>query len=91
MKKKIMKDLSTEQLSRVLKQWRDLCDKQKGLEQCLLKIARHPEATPEQMESALVIYRRAYKKIREMEPQMLGIGMKYHREQYVAKVTLTEV
>jgi hypothetical protein len=86
-----MKDLSQEQLSRVLKNWRDVCDKQKALEQCLLKIARHPEATPEQMESALVIYRRAYKKIREMEPQMLDIGMKYHREQYVAKLTLTEV
>lgn len=86
-----MKDLLQEQLSRVLKNWRDVCDKQKGLEKCLLKIARHPEATPEQMESALVIYRRAYKKIREMESQMLDIGMKYHREQYVAKVTLTEV
>ena len=86
----MVKPLSRENLGKVLRSWRDVCDKQKDLERTLLKLARHPEATPEQLESALVIYRRAYAEIKKMEPTMKNIGVQNNCRQFVAKITLTE-
>jgi hypothetical protein len=85
-----VKPLAPENLVQVLRSWRELCGHQKDLERTLLKLARHPEATPEQLESALVIYRKAYAEIRKMEPTMKNIGIQNNRRQLVATVTLTD-
>jgi len=86
-----MKDISKENLIQILKNWRDVCDHQKNLEKHLLKLARHPDSTMGQMELARDVYRKSYASLQETKQTVTAIGMKYHREQYVAKLTLTEV
>jgi hypothetical protein len=86
-----MKDISKENLIQILKNWRDVCNHQKDLERHLLKLARHPDSTMGQLELARDVYRKSYASLQEMKQTVTAIGMKYHREQYVAKVTLTEV
>lgn len=85
-----MKELSREVRSQILRNWRDVCDKQKGLEKCLLKIARHPESTMEQLETVRDLYRKSYEEIRKMETMMREIGTKYNCHNSVTRISLTE-
>ena len=86
-----MKEISKENQIQILKNWRDVCNHQKDLERHLLMLARHPDSTTEQLETARDVYRRGYKKIREMEKVVSGLNLGHSYRQSVSTVTLTEV
>ena len=82
--------MTPEKRKKILLSWRDVCNLSKGMERKLLQLARHPESTPEQIAEAVATYRRTYWASKETAQTMKQFGVKYHCEQVVAKLTLTE-
>jgi hypothetical protein len=82
--------MTDEKRKKILLSWRDLCNLSKDMERKLLQLARHPEATPEQIAEAVATYRRTYWASKTTAQTMEQFGMTYHCEQIVAKITLTE-
>jgi len=82
--------MTPEKRKKILLSWRDVCNLSKGMEVKLLQLARHPEATPEQIAEAVATYRRTYWASKKTAETMKQFGMKYHCENFVAKITLTE-
>jgi hypothetical protein len=85
------REMTPEKRKKILLSWRDVCNLSKDMERKLLQLARHPESTPEQIAEAFAAYKRVYWASKETAQKMEQFGMKYHCEQIVAKITLTEV
>lgn len=83
--------MTPEKRKKLLLLWRDVCNPSKDMERKLLQLVRHPEATPEQIAEAVAAYKRVYWASKETAEKMKQFGMKYHCENFVAKLTLTEV
>ena len=83
--------MTPEKRKKLLLSWRDLCNLSKSMEVKLLQLARHPEATPEQIAEAVAAYKRVYWASKKTAETMKQFGVKYNCEQIVAKLTLTEV
>jgi hypothetical protein len=83
--------MTPEKRKKILLSWRDVCNLSKDMERKLLQLARHPEVTPEQIAEAVAAYKRVYWASKKTAETMKQFGVKYHCEQIVAKVTLTEV
>lgn len=82
--------MTDEKRKKLLLLWRDVCNPSKDMERKLLQLVRHPEATPEQIAEAVAAYKRVYWASKKTAETMRQFGVKYHCEQFVATLTLTE-